>query len=186
MIRRREPTKMREEYAIVLDFLQHGHPFEGKRIPIAQVIGKQHLILLEVVPKRNIALTPMSEVYIGGDKREKIHHVVGKIHYSKLTQTAKMNFDRVIEKIIDENPKPWIDFFNKAVSISIRLHQLEILPGVGKKHMKEIIDAREEKPFESFEDIKERISLLPNPKEILIKRVKMELDEMDKYRLFVK
>ncbi|PIU62320.1 DUF655 domain-containing protein [archaeon CG_4_8_14_3_um_filter_38_5] len=181
----RDTLNIKEDYAVVLEFLQHGHPFEGRRIPTAQVIGKEHLVLLELVPKRNVVLSPMENVYIGPDKRDKVHHVIGKIDYSKLTSTAKINFDKVLESIIDENPKKWIDFFNNARSISIRLHQLEILPGVGKKHMKEILEQREEKPFESFEDISNRISLMPNPKEIIIKRIKMELDNLDKYKLFV-
>lgn len=176
---------MREDYALVLDFLQHGHPFEGKRIPVAQVIGKEHLLLLEIVPKREVTLSPMDEVYIGSDKRDKIHHVIGKIPYSRLTTTAKMNFDTVLDKIIDNNPKKWIDFFNTAGPISTRLHQLELLPGIGKKHMWAILEAREEKPFESFEDVSNRVSLLPNPKELIIKRIKMELDDADKYRFFI-
>ena len=39
------------------------------------------------------------------------------------------------------------------------MHMLELLPGVGKKHMWEIIEARKDKPFESFEDIKNRVKL---------------------------
>lgn len=178
--------RAREEFVIVLDFLPHGHPFEGKRIPVAQAIGKEHLLLLEVVPKRNETLKALEEVYIGSKKREKVHHVIGNINYSKLTSTAKLNFDKAVEKIIDENPQKWVDFFNNARSISIRLHQLEVLPGIGKKHQKEILEERENGPFKSFEDISERISLLPNPKEIIIKRIKMELDDVDKYRLFVR
>ena len=33
-----------------------------------------------------------------------------------------------------------------------RLHQIELLPGFGKKHMQEIIKQRQEKEFESFEE----------------------------------
>ncbi len=183
---RRSQNKLKEEYAIVLDFLQNGHPFDGRRIPIAQVIGKKHLVLLEIVPKRGVVLEPLSEVYIGNEKRDKVHHVVGKITYSQLTNTAKMNFDQVISKLIDENEKRWVDFFNKAGSISTRLHQLEILPGIGKKHMWAILEERKKKPFESLDEISKRVVLLPNPKEIIIKRIKMELDNVDKYRLFIK
>jgi len=62
---------------------------------------------------------------------------------------------------------------------------LEILPGIGKKHMWDIINVRKEKPFESFEDIKNRIKLIPDPKHAIIKRILEELENKDKYHLFV-
>jgi len=66
------------------------------------------------------------------------------------------------------------------------MHQLELLPGLGKKHMWEILEAREEKPFESFEDIKKRIKLMPDPKRIIIKRILQELEGNEKHRIFTR
>jgi len=47
---------IKEEYAIVLDFLPNGYPFDTrptyKKTPIAQAIGKEHFTLLELVPKK--------------------------------------------------------------------------------------------------------------------------------------
>ena len=40
----------------------------------------------------------------------------------------------------------------------------------------EIVEARKEKPFESFEDITKRIPSLNNPAEMIVNRVKQELD----------
>ena len=60
-----------------------------------------------------------------------------------------------------------------------------MLPGIGKKHMWEILEIRKEKQFESLHDIKERVKLLPDPEKIIIKRILMELNNEDKYRLFV-
>ena len=46
----------KEEYAIVLDVLPHGYPFDNtpgyKKTAIVQAIGKEHLTLLEIVPKK--------------------------------------------------------------------------------------------------------------------------------------
>ena len=46
----------REEFAIVLDFLPHGYPFDSRpahrKTPIAQAMGQNHFVLLEVVPKK--------------------------------------------------------------------------------------------------------------------------------------
>jgi putative nucleotide binding protein len=52
--------------------------------------------------------------------------------------------------------------------------------------MWEILEERKKEPFKSFEDIKNRVKLLPNPKELIVKRILMELEgKEDKYRLFV-
>jgi len=176
---------IKEDYAIVLDYLSNGYPLEGRRMPVGQVIGKSHLFLLEVIPKKDVNLVPLSDVYIGTDKRDEIHHVSGKIAYSKLTSTARMNLDLAINKIIDETVEKWIAFYNKSGPISKRLHQLELLPGIGNKHMWSILNAREQAQFKSFDDIAARVPSIPNPKELIIKRIRMELNEEDKYRLFV-
>jgi len=96
-----------------------------------------------------------------------------------------MELERLIENIVKEREKEFVNFFNKCGPISTRLHTLEILPGIGKKHMWDIINERKIKPFESFEDIKKRIALIPDPKQSIIKRIFEELEEKDKYKLFV-
>lgn len=182
---RSDQPQIKEEYGIVLDFLQHGYPFDDKRVPVAQVLGKIHLVLLEVVPKHDVVLQPGEEVYIGDEKREKVHHVVGRIKFERLTSTAKMEFNSAVSKIVDSDPQRWVDFFNKAGPISKRMHQLELLPGIGNKHMWAIVEEREKKPFASLQDLISRVPLMPNPKEAIMKRIQIELEESDKYRLFV-
>ena len=179
---------VREEKAITLDFLPNGYPFDSrpmfKKTPIAQALGKEHFVLLELVPKKGIFLQPYEEVYVGEGKRDKIHHVVGKIPYDKLTETAKGELDFVIRDLVEKNEKRFVDFFNSAGPINTRRHQLELLPGVGKKHMVEIIEKREEKPFESLIEIKERIKLLPDPKNTIIKKIISDLKGEEKHKLF--
>ena len=179
----------KEEYAIVLDFLPNGHPFDPTpphlKTPIAQVIGKDHFILLELVPKKGIFLQPLEEVYTGEGKRDKIHHIYGKVNYEKLTQTAKNELEHIIKDLIKNHEQRFIEFFNKAGSINMRRHQLELLPGIGKKHMMELLERRSEKEFESFEDIRSRVGLLPNPEKIVARRIISELKGEDKYKIFV-
>jgi putative nucleotide binding protein len=180
---------IKEEYAIVLDFLPNGYPFDKRpmhqKTPIAQAIGKDHFILLELVPKKGQFLQPYEEVYMGEGKRNKIHHIVGKIPLSKLTETAKGELDYLIKEIVEKNEKRFINFFNKSLPINTRRHQLELLPGIGKKHMWEILEERKQKLFESFEDIKKRVKLMPDPEKAIIKRIMVELNNEDKYNLFV-
>ena len=179
----------KEEFVITLDFLPHGYPFDSRpmhqKTAIAQAIGKERFTLLELVPKKGEFLQPHEEVYIGEGKRDKIHHIVGKIPLSKLTQTAKSELDFIIDKMVDKNEKKFVDFFNNAGPINTRMHQMELLPGIGKKHTRMIIDERMERPFESFEDIKSRVKLVPDPKKTVIRRIYAELNNEDKHKLFV-
>lgn len=178
---------VREEQAIVLDYLEHGYPFEegAMKSSIVQALGIAHLTILELIPKKGMQLQPHQEVYIGEGKREEIHHIKGRIPASKLTATAKNSLQHVIEELVDKDEKRYVDFFNKAQPLSMRMHQLELLPGFGKKHMWEVLEARKEKPFESFEDLKKRVKLLPDPKTIVIKRIMMELEGDQKYVVLV-
>ena len=179
----------KEETAIVLDFLPNGYSQDERpmymKTPIAQAVGKEHFVLLELVPKKGIHLQPFEEVYIGDGKRDKIHHIVGKIALSKLTATAKSELEFVIKDIIKRDGGRFIEFFNKAQPLSTRMHQLELLPGLGKKHMWQIIETRQEKPFESFSDIKNRVKLMPDPEKIVIKRILQELEGSEKHKIFV-
>ena len=97
--------RAKEETAVVLDFLPNGYSYDDRpmymKTPIAQAIGKEHFVLLELVPKKGVHLQPFEEVYIGDGKRDKIHHIVGKMPISKLTATAKSEMEFVIKDIVN-------------------------------------------------------------------------------------
>ncbi len=180
----------KEEYAVVLDFLPNGYPFDPRpmfrKTPIAQAMGKEHFSILELVPKKGIFLQPHEEVYIGEGKRDKIHHIIGKIDSEKLTTTAMAELHHVVEEAVVKNEKRFVDFFNHAQPLTTRMHQLELIPGLGKKHMWEIVERREEKLFESFDDMRSRVKLMPDPKGAVVKRILQELTGKEKHCLFVR
>lgn len=175
----------KEEYAIILDYLPYGYPLEGKMMPLAQAIGINNLTLLQLVPRRGVSLELKEKVYIGDGKRDKIYYILGRLPKEKLTETAKFQLEDFVAQILKEREKRFVDFFNKADAVNTRLHQLELLPGFGKKHTKEILKERENKPFESFEDIKNRIPSLPDPKKAVEKRIVEELTKVERHNLFV-
>ena len=179
----------REDAVVVLDFLPNGYPFDKtpmhRKTPIAQAIGKEKFTLLELVPKKGIFLQPYEEVYIGEGKREKIHHIIGKLPEERLTETARSELTYVVKDLVKKNEKRFVEFFNKAGPLTTRMHQQELIPGLGKKHMWEILESRKEKEFESFDEIKKRIRLMPDPEKAIIKRVLSELQGKEKYCLFI-
>ncbi|MBI2630476.1 DUF655 domain-containing protein [Candidatus Pacearchaeota archaeon] len=176
----------KEEYAIVLDYLPYGYPLEGKMMPIAQAIGVNSLILLQLVPRKGISLQQKEKVYIGEGKRDKIYYILGRLPKEKLTEGAKMQIEDFARGLLDEKEKEFVEFFNKSDAINTRVHQIELLPGFGKKHTTEILKEREEKPFETFEDIKKRLPHLPDPKKAVEKRIIEELTTAQRNNLFVK
>ncbi|UZE93681.1 MAG: DUF655 domain-containing protein [Candidatus Pacearchaeota archaeon] len=176
--------EMREEKAIIIDFLPNGYPLEMKRIPIAQAIGSLYFTLLELVPRKGIKLQLKEEVYIGPSRRDKIYFIRGRLPKAKLTETAKLQIRDFVEKIVSEQEKKFVEFFNRAQALNTRLHQLELLPGFGKKYTKAILEEREKKPFTSFNDMKKRLKSLPDPKKVIEKKLIEELTQEIRYKLF--
>jgi len=179
----------KEDTAIVLDFLPNGYPHDTRpshrKTPVVQAVGKSHFLLLELVPKKEIFLQPYEEVYIGEGKRDKIHHILGRLPVDKLTATAKAELEFVLAELVKKNESRFVEFFNKAQPLTMRMHSLELIPGFGKKHMWEVLERRQEKPFTTFADMRERVKLMPDPEKAIVRRIVNELSGQEKHRLFV-
>lgn len=134
-----------------------------------------------------VLFVPTGEIKTGEelDLRDKaVVKAWARVPMDELPSVAEGAVTEFVDKLVDSGEKRFVDFFNKAPAITTRLHSLELLPGIGKKHMWEIIEKRR-KPFESFEDIKERIPLIPDPKKSIKERIIKELKEEDKYYIFI-
>jgi putative nucleotide binding protein len=177
--------KEKEEYAVVLDYLPYGYPLEKKMMLIAQAIGDRNFTLLQLIPRRGIKLEIGERVYIGEGKRDKIYYILGRLPDNKLTQVAKEQLEEFVAKEVGKDEKRFVDFFNKAEAINTRIHQFELLPGFGKKHTDAILKERIKKPFESLEELKQRVSNLPDPKKAIEKRIIEEISGKEKYFIFV-
>ncbi|RLF13176.1 MAG: DUF655 domain-containing protein [Thermoprotei archaeon] len=176
-----------EEYAYILDFLPRGYLRETRpyfmRKPIAQAIGEDFFMLLELTPKPSVTLTPGERVFIGKGFREKIDRIVRRLVYEDLTAFAKDELPKIIEKIVRERENRFIDIINKAPPLTTKMHSLELLPRIGKKTMWLIIKEREKEPFKSYQDFEQRTGV-SNIVGILVERVLMELRGSEKYYLF--
>ena len=174
----------REENAIILEYLPNGYPLEKKMMPLAQAIGENNFTLLELVPRRGTSFEIGEKVYLGEGKRDKVYYILGRLKREKLTEGAKNQLQEVISQLVKEKEDMFIKFFNEAPAINKRMHQIELLPGIGKKHMQEIIKQREDGPFSSFSDLKKRVANLPDPEKAVEKRIFQELTNMERYNLF--
>ncbi len=177
-----------EEYAYVLDYLPYGRSSDKSRhlvVPTVQIMGEQFFTLLEAELKVGATVVVEERIYIGRDRREKVDRIISRINYDQLTANAKAEIVPLIDGLVKKQDKRFVDFFNNSQPVTPRMHSLEQLPGIGKKSMWTIINAREKKPFTSYKEIQDRTGLTDVQK-IITKRILEELSSETKYRLFTR
>jgi putative nucleotide binding protein len=179
--------KKYEEYAYVLDFSPRGKSavIKGREGPIVQAIGEDRLTLLELLAVENQNFEPGERVRIGKEGREKIVSVLGKLSFEELTPESKSSLLTVVEKIVKSNESKYVAYFNELQPLTPRLHGLELIPGIGKTFMKQIVDGRERQPFKSFEEIQQRVGLR-EPAKLLARRIVEELSGGSRINLFIR
>ena len=186
-----EALKKFEDYVYVLDYMANGKMGNIRQAfrsePLVQIIGENYFTLLEAIPRSDTTISLHERLYIGKDlPREKISHILGRINYGDLSSTSKTELPPAVEDIVIKNEERFVKFFNTTEEVTPRMHSLELIPGIGKKYTWAILRSREQKPFQSFEDIKNRTGL-PDPAKLVEKRILEELTEKDpKYRLFTR
>ncbi len=180
-----------EDYVYVLDYLPKGRGDlpPHKRHPTVYVIGENQFTLLELVPKEGNNFVIGERLYVGKDAnlRKKIAKIKGRVNYEDMTSTAHGEMPFVLIDIINDKSERFLKFYNEAPAISTRFHVLELLPGLGKKMMHDILEERKKKPFTSFKGMCDRIDFLRAPDKLIAKRIELELtDPKQKYRLFTR
>ncbi|MFX1521501.1 MAG: DUF655 domain-containing protein [Promethearchaeota archaeon] len=189
----RDPSASRnkkyEEYVVVLDFLPLGRLASKKpmysREPLVQVIGEKYFTLLELTTPKDALINLHDRLNISPrEKRKPITQVKRRISSEELTATAKRELPFAIEKIVATQEARFVKFFNDAHPITTRRHQLELLPGVGKKLVIDILNERKKGPFKSFAEIEERTRI--HPTKVIEKRILSELERNEKHYLFAR
>ena len=74
----------------------------------------------------------------------------------------------------------WHGFIGQQKMISIKKHLLEELPGLGKKTVTEILNARKAGPFKDFEDLKTRVPMLKDPVKLITDRIILEISDRER------
>ncbi|KTG27521.1 DUF655 domain-containing protein [Haloferax profundi] len=180
------------EYAVLLDVLRHGRQDDGRRRfdadPIAYALDESNFRLLELTLAEDADVSIGDRVVVSPVADREIVKQVEQLSYGDLSNTADSELEYVVADIVDADEARFVDFYNDAQPITLRLHQLNLLPGIGKKLRDKILEERKRYgPFESFEDLQERVSGLHHPKEVVVERILEELHGDDvKYKTFVR
>jgi putative nucleotide binding protein len=175
--------------AVVVDFLPRGSPSDDRpqyeKSPVAYALGEADFRLVEVALADDAGVNIGDRVQI--DPPGEAVEARRDVGYGDLTSTAESELEHAIDRIVDADTRRFVDFYNDAQPITTRLHVLNLLPGIGKKLRNNVLDARKREPFESFEDVEQRVSGLYNPRAVLVERILEELREEDmKYRIFAR
>jgi putative nucleotide binding protein len=171
----------KEEYAYVVDVLPpevalYRLPPKMRRdfphdVLYAHLVGEDHFALLEVTLKKGASVDIGERVYVGPGTRDKVDKIVRRIRYDDLQPQGRENLRVVVRKIVEQKQEFFIKWINTAGPITLKLHSLELLRGVGKK-----------KPFSSYEDVKQRTGI--DLVDLLTDRILKEIAGEDPYYLF--
>ncbi len=181
-----QPRKY-EEYAYVLDFNERGRSFtvRGREGIIVTAIGEDRLTILEILGVPDSTFEVGERIYIGKEGRTKVQSVLGKLEYKKISDNAKSELAGVVNKIVTSNEKRFIEYINNAQPLTPRIHALELIPGIGKTYMKQMLDERDKKLFASYDDLQSRVGL-KEPIKHIAKRILEEITGETRMNLFVK
>ncbi len=179
--------KKYEEFAYVLDFSPRGKSavIKGREGPMVQAVGEERLTLLELLAAEEQSFETGEKVKIGKEGREKVMSVLGRLPYEELTPEARASLPIVLEVLVRTNEQKYVSYFNDLQPLTPRLHGLELIPGIGKTFMREIVETREKQPFTSFDDLQRRVGLR-EPAKMVAKRIEEELAGDSRISLFVK
>lgn len=176
-----------EEYAYILDFNPRGKSstVRGREGIIITAIGEDRLTLLEILGVPNSTFEVGERVYIGKEGRTKILSVLGKMDYENISSSAQSELSTVVEKIVTQNENKFVEYLNNARPLTPRIHALELIPGIGKTYMKTMLEEREKKKFQSYEDLQERVGF-KEPIKHISDRIMDEITGESRMNLFVK
>jgi putative nucleotide binding protein len=175
--------------AVILDYLPHGRAEDRRNFqksPLAYALGVTDFRLYELRVDGDADVNIGDTVVVAPAGEREAVEDIHEVGYGDLSNTAHSELEYVVEEIVEDDECRFVDFYNDAQPITLRLHQLNLLPGIGKKLRNNILDQRKRGPFESFEDLEERVSGLHHPKDVLVERIMQELRDDDlKYKTFV-
>jgi putative nucleotide binding protein len=139
----------------------------------------------EVALNRGEVLTIQDRIEITGEKGP-LGRIIRHMKYEELTPTSKDILEDVLMQYVTDNEADFVKFLNNAGPITIKRHTLEVLPGIGKKSMWDIVNERQKSPFTDFANFKTRVPGI-KIEEVIAKRIIEELGNPDeKHYLFVK
>lgn len=169
-------------------FVLHARSIEhtGEESVIAEGVGEEGFTFLECVAPADAKFQVGDRVAVE-DEDGRIDHVRSRLTIDELSAVAMQALQEAVTALVEHNEGRFVEVFNTAGPLSIRRHQLDLIPGVGEARRNRILDERDRQPFAGFEDLTDRVQGLSEPESLVAQRIVTELVDQDvQYRLFVK
>jgi len=175
--------------AVVLDYLPHGRADDDRpqyeKPQLAHGVDTESFTLYELVLREEAAVNIGDRVTVDPVQDEVAE--VRRLDYEDLSRGSQSELEHVVGEVVEEDEERFVEFFNEAGAITLRLHQFNLLPGIGDKLRDAIIDERKRDPFDGLSELEERVSGVHDPKGTLSERIIEEIrDEDVKYKLFAR
>lgn len=182
-------VKRYEESAIVIEVIspdRNRRRDRYKDAAILQVLGTSWFTLLEVIPEDDNTISLQDTITLSKEDREQVKTIIGRLKYENLTPIAERQLPLALDNILENQENRFLGFLNKASSISLRLHSLHLLKGIGPKSLEIILQERKILPFISLEDFEERTKV-KDIRNLIKQRIIEEVTAEDmKHRLFTR
>ena len=107
------------------------------------------------------------------------------MEYDKISSSAQSELQTVVQTIVTANESKFVEYLNNARPLTPRIHALELIPGIGKTYMKTMLEEREKKKFESYQDLQDRVGF-KDPVKHISERIMDEITGESRMNLFVK
>ncbi|MFX1546380.1 MAG: DUF655 domain-containing protein [Promethearchaeota archaeon] len=189
---KREERKLKDRFeiigeSVVIDFYPQGKSLSHRRSedynPLAVVITVKGFQLFDVILVNGLRLT-VGDTLLLSPRNKRILRVK-QLRYDQLSSLTLESLPLIIKNIVNSSESKYINFINLAHPLTTRMHQLELLPGIGQKRLWSILEARKQGPFSSFGDFTKRTGIT-DPMSIFTNRILLELETSPKYYLFTK
>jgi putative nucleotide binding protein len=170
---------------VVLDLLPRGYTDDERgryeRSPVAFAVGVEDFALYE------LRLVDDADVSID-DRIDLDHDAIeeaNEVDHAGISGGAQSELEYVVAEIVERDAERFLEFYEEAGPVTLRRHQLDLLPGVGETIRDGILDARKRGGFDSFADLEERVDGLHDPEGTVVERILAEIRDEDlKYHLF--
>jgi len=179
--------KKYEDTVRVLDFRtkQRSTTVRGKRGIILTTIGETKFTLLEVLGVEGSTFEVGERIDVSRESRSKVSSVLGKLEYERIPSSARDEIPDIVREIVEDSEERFVAYINRAEPLTPRTHALEIIPGVGRRLLKVIVDERAKSPFTSYADVEERTGL-KDPVMRIVQRIIDEITGVTRMNIFVK
>lgn len=122
---------------------------------------------------------PNQRLYIGTDKaqRKEVVAILGMAHLDKMSNMARQDLPLVVQLFVEEHAAYFVEnFYNRAGPMNLKQHSFQLLPDIGNRKAKNMVDARNQLGmFASMDELNAQCSI--NGAELLARRFVQEIED---------